>query len=135
MVAAESLTGEIFGRPRVQVDAQVLRAGLKASHPVTATQRKTLTKAHASRRNMDPEEEDLFSYLYCLHHQLRPRIVVSSGDKGVVVVPRIWVSATTCYHLLSGCGISQSKLAALDNPHRACFFADKRTKVMLGIIP
>ena len=44
---SETLTGEVFGRPRVRVDANTLKAGLKASHPVTAQQRKALTKVHA----------------------------------------------------------------------------------------
>ena len=37
--------------------------------------------------------------------------------------------------LLTGCGVSKVKLAMLDEPHQAKFLADKRMKVMLGIIP
>lgn len=135
---SEALTGQVPGKPVVRVDAQALRAGLRHSHPVSRSERTALTSAHGACRGMDPGEKDLFAYLFTHHQPLPPLIVVSSGDKGVVVRAKDlgWLqNLVSLEELLLGCGVSRAKLATLDTAHHASFLSQVRTKVMLGIIP
>lgn len=134
----ESLTGGITSPQSVRVDAQALRAGLRRYHPVGKADRKALVQAHAACTGMDPGEKDLFAYLFVNHQPLPPLIVVSSGDKGVVVRAKElgWLqNLVSLEDLLVACGVSKAKLRLLDIPHYASFLSDVRTKVMLGVIP
>lgn len=134
----ESLTGGTTSSKSVRVDAQALRAGLKHSHLVDKDERKALFKAHPACMGMDPGEKDLFAYLFVNHQPLPPLIVVSSGDKGVVVRAKElgWLNnLVSLEELLVGCGVSKAKLSSLDIPHYAKFLSEVRTKVMLGVIP
>ncbi len=134
----EALTGrtDIFGR--VPVDAHALRSGLRESYLIERTQRNHLTQAHPTCLEMDPGEKDLFAYLFMHHRQMPPLIVLSSGDKGVIVKAKQlgWLqNLISLEELLYECGVSRVKLASLDTPHRATFLSEVRTKVMLGVIP
>lgn len=136
----EALTGGITkaGKPSVRVDAQALRAGLKCSHPVTRDERTALTKVHRACGEMDPGEKDLFAHLFAHRQPLPPLIVVSSGDKGVVVRAKDlgWLSnLVSLEELLQGCGVSKAKMGLLDTPHHVSFLSEVRTKVLLGVIP
>jgi hypothetical protein len=134
----ESLTGGITSPRSVQVDAKALSLGLRQSHPVSKKERTALSQAHPSCRDMDPGEKDLFAHLFVNHNPLPPLIVVNSGDKGVFVRAKDlgWLdNLVSLEELLVGCKVSKAKLNALDRPHTARFLSEKRTEVMLGIIP
>lgn len=135
---SEALTGDVPGKARVAVNAKALKAGLKASHPVTRGERTALSQKHPACREMDAGEKDLFAYLVAHHHPLPPLIVISSSDKGVIVRAKDlgWLDhLVSLEELLASCGVARSKLSTLDTAHHASFLAEVRTKVMLGIIP
>lgn len=134
----EALTGSSLKFGYVPVNAQALRAGLKESYPVGKDERKTLFEKHRACMGMDPGERDLFAYLFVNHQPLPPLIVVSSGDKGVVVRANDlgWLqNLVSLEELLLGCGVSRSKMAALEPQYHASFLSEVRAKVMLGVIP
>ena len=138
MCEREALTGQTTSHDRVHVDAAALKAGLKASHIVSRQERNRLTSAHAACMNMDPGEKDLFAHLFASHTALPSLIVLSSADKGVIVRAKDlgWLGhLVSLEELLVGCGVARSKLICLDRQYSASFLSEKRTQVMLGIIP
>jgi hypothetical protein len=138
MCEREALTGQTTSDDRVTVDSATLRAGLKASHIVSRQERNKLTSAHRACMTMDPGEKDLFAHLFASHALLPPLIVLSSADKGVIVRAKDlgWLEhLISLEELLQGCGVARAKLACLDRQYSASFLSEKRTQVMLGIIP
>lgn len=138
MCEREALTGQTTCYGRVAVDSVTLKAGLQASHIVSRQERNKLTSAHSACVNMDPGEKDLFAHLFARHTQLPPLIVLSSADKGVIVRAKDlgWLEQLiSLEELLQGCGVARVKLACLDHQYSASFLSEKRTQVMLGIIP
>lgn len=138
MCEREALTGETASYGYVAIDAAALTAGLKASHIVTRDERNKLTKAHRACTTMDPGEKDLFAHLFAKPGPLPPIIVLSSADKGVIVRAKDlgWLEhLISLEELLHGCGVARSKLEKLDRPYSISFLAEKRTQVLLGVIP
>lgn len=138
MCEREALTGQTTGYARVAVDAAALKAGLKASHIVSRLERNKLTSEHRACMTMVPGEKDLFAHLFASHALLPPLIVLSSADKGVIVRAKDlgWLDhLISLEELLVEGGVARSKLSLLDRQYSASFLSEKRTQVMLGIIP
>lgn len=134
----EALTGQTSRPGRVTVDPVLLRAGLKASHPVTRPERNKLIAAHPACATMDAGEKDLFAYLYSLPQPLPGLIVVSTADKGAIVRAKdvAWLDRLiSLEELLSKTGAAKSSVAGLGQQYTAAFLGSVRTQVMMGVIP
>lgn len=134
----EALTGETSRPTRVHVDADALRAGLKAVHLVGRRERNALLAKHAQMDTLDAGERDLFAHLAAHATTSMPQVLLSTADKAALVraqdlhlLDRL-VSLET---LLNEVGVPRSRMVELAPPYSTDFLEVVRVKIRLGVIP
>lgn len=134
----ESLTGDPTDPRRIEVEQDILVAGLAARHHVGKHELACLVLAHPECQGLDDGEMHLLAWLHAQGLLPNSLILVSTADKAAIVATsRLgWLdSLTSLEHLARSSGATRPQIERLARHYRAGWLDEIRVKIRLGIIP